>query len=80
MYYHNELFCQLGCFHSRDRPQVYQVGSRLAQKGAVITITCSPTTCCLWGSLRADSVKQLLLNPTALQIPRVPSSLLVDSP
>lgn len=69
MYYRNELFCQLARFEIQKRPQVYQLGFKLAQQDALIILTCSTSTCSLWGSLRSPSVKNILLNATALQLP-----------
>jgi hypothetical protein len=66
MYYRNELFCQLGTFSIQNRSRVYQLGCKLAQRDALSAITCSTNSCRLWGSLRADLVKQLLADPSTL--------------
>lgn len=69
MYYRNELFCQLARFAIQKRPQVYQLGFKLSQQDALIVLTCSTSTCSLWGSLRSSSVKNILLNDTKLKLP-----------
>jgi hypothetical protein len=64
MYYRNELFCQLGTYTIQHRSRVYQLGCHLTQRDAFSAITCSATSCCLWGSLRSELVKQLLADPS----------------
>lgn len=74
MSYYNELFCQLGTFSIQHRSRVYQLGCQLAQRGAFLAVTCSATSCCLWGSLRTDLVKQLLADPSGLRLPGLSNS------
>jgi hypothetical protein len=76
MYYHNELFCQLGTFSIQHRSRVYQLSCQLARQNAFSAVTCSTTSCRLWGSLRAELVKQLLADPSTLSL----SSLLNSVP
>ncbi|EKQ70779.1 hypothetical protein OsccyDRAFT_1084 [Leptolyngbyaceae cyanobacterium JSC-12] len=68
MTYQNELFCQIGAFDADQRPQVYQTACKLAQHDVNLIVTCSKTTCRLWGSLRDEAVKRLLLTPSELWI------------
>ncbi len=63
MYYRSELFCKLRSYDIEQRAYAYHLGCRLAQKEAFIVLTCTATTCSLWGSLRAPVVKEFLTNP-----------------
>lgn len=69
MYYQNELFCRLETFDASKRPQVYQLGCKLAQKNVLVALSSSTQTCSLWGSLRSPMVKKILLNPAILNLP-----------
>jgi hypothetical protein len=69
LYYRNELFSRVATFDIRQRPQVYQFGCTLAQKNALIVLTCSQSACSLWGSLRSSAIKEILLDPTTLELP-----------
>jgi hypothetical protein len=60
MYYQNELYCRLQTFQINQRSQVYQLGCKLAAKDILVALTCTETTCSLWGSLRADDIKNIL--------------------
>jgi hypothetical protein len=69
MYYRGELFCKLGTYDIKERAQAYRLGIRLAQKDALVTLSCAKETCGLWGSLRSPVVKEFLNNPIALDSP-----------
>ncbi|UBF24791.1 hypothetical protein K9N68_24480 [Kovacikia minuta CCNUW1] len=69
MYCHNELFSKLRTFDIRQRSQVYRLACKLAQKDAFVVLTCTATTCSLWGSLRSSLIKEILLNPGSLKSP-----------
>lgn len=73
MYYNNELFGRLACFDIQLRSQVYQLGCQLTQQKAFVVITCSATSCCLWGGLRTPLIKKLLLKDSTLQLPQQPN-------
>lgn len=68
MHFQNDLFCQIGMFDIGERSRIYQIACKLAQTGTLLAITCSDTTCRLWGNLRDETVKQLLVNPSLLKI------------
>jgi hypothetical protein len=70
MYYHNELFSRVATFDIHQRPQVYQYGCKLTQRNALIVLTCTPSTCSLWGSLRSTVIKEILLDPTTSGLPK----------
>jgi len=80
MHFQNELFCQLGIVELAQRSQLYQRACKLTHQGVVLVITCSKTQCRIWGSLRDDTVKQLLVNPAQLQINGLIHHLSEDSP
>jgi hypothetical protein len=61
MHCQNELFCQLAAVDVSDRPKLYRAGSKLAQQGVPVIISCSSEMCRLWGSLRSDKVRDLLI-------------------
>jgi hypothetical protein len=71
MYYQNELFCQLMTVEAHQRSQLYQLSCKFAQNGE-FAVTCSKTDCRLWGSLRDDFVKELILSPSMLELPSKP--------
>jgi hypothetical protein len=66
MYYQNELFCQLMTVEAHQRSQLYQLSCKFTQNGKFV-LTCSKTNCRLWGDLRGNFVKELLLNPSVLK-------------
>jgi len=67
MYHRNELFCRLEVYDIQQRSLVYQIGCQLSQKdNTPIILSCATNTCSLWGSLRSDAVKELLLHPEHL--------------
>ncbi|MDX2244647.1 MAG: hypothetical protein NW224_28570 [Leptolyngbyaceae cyanobacterium bins.302] len=66
MQFQNELFCQLVVADVDQRSRLYRKACKLAQQGVRLVITCSPSQCCVWGSLRDELVKQLLVNPAKL--------------
>ncbi|PZV12187.1 MAG: hypothetical protein DCF22_12960 [Leptolyngbya sp.] len=68
MYYQNELFCQLVVVEVHQRSQLYQLSCKFARNEGLV-VTCSKTGCRLWGSLRDDFVKELILNPSMLELP-----------
>ncbi len=68
MHFQNDLFCQIGTFDVRERSRIYQFACKLAQTGTLLAITCSETGCRLWGNLRDETVKQLLVNPAMIKI------------
>lgn len=68
MNHQNELFCQIGAFDAQHRSQVYKAACKLAQHKVSLVVTSSTTTCRLWGSLRDETVKKLLANPSEVQI------------
>ncbi len=68
MYYRNDLYCKLETFEIAQRPQVYQLGCRLANKNAAIVMTITENTCSLWGSLRAPLIKKILLRPDPVNL------------
>lgn len=70
MHFQNELFCQIGTFGVSERSRVYQAACKLAHQGTLLAITCSDTTCRVWGNLRDETVKQLLVNPSVLGLDR----------
>ncbi len=70
LYYRGELFCRLGIYDIQERAQAYRLGIRLAQKEALIILSCGDDTCNLWGSLRAPIVKDFLTNPAAFSTER----------
>lgn len=67
MHYQNELFCRIAVFDVQQRPQVYKTACKLAQQGIGLAVSCSQTSCCLWGNLRDEMVKKLLTSPPELQ-------------
>lgn len=66
MHYQNELFCQIATLDISQRSHAYQQACKLAQQGILIVITCSAQQCHMWGSLRNETVKQLLVDPNQL--------------
>jgi hypothetical protein len=69
MFYQNELFFRLASFKPKQRPQVYQLGCKLARQNTLIALSCSETGCTLWGSLRSPLVKHILLNASLPELP-----------
>lgn len=80
MYYQDELFCKLATFEIEKRPQVYQVGCKLARQEASVILTLTPSQCSLWGSLRTKVVRSVLLGKTALNLPEQSQSLPSEPP
>lgn len=82
MHFQDELFCQIVSVDLSQRSRTYQQACKLAQQGIRLVITCTSEQCKVWGSLRNDTVKQLLINPNqsqssyfAIEFPKdVPSS------
>jgi hypothetical protein len=79
MFYNNELFCRLKVFDLQARSQAYQLGSKLVQQDAVIILTCTPTTCSLWGSLRSPLIKEMLLYPVLTSFQRLKVAPALDT-
>jgi hypothetical protein len=67
LHFQNELFCRLGTVEVQQRSQLYQQACKLTQNGTVLAITCSSTHCHIWGSLRDETVKQMLIDPQVFQ-------------
>lgn len=63
MHFQNELFCQLGTVDIQQRSQLYQHACKITQQGIPLVITCTKTHCHLWGSLRDETIKRILLAP-----------------
>lgn len=61
MYHQHELYCHLESFAIQKRPQVYQLGCKLAQQYRSIVLSSSATSCSLWISLRHPSTGYILL-------------------
>jgi hypothetical protein len=61
MYHQSELYCRLESFTLQKRPQVYQLGCKLAQQYTAIVLSSSVTSCSLWISLRHPSTGRILL-------------------
>jgi hypothetical protein len=74
MHFQNELFCQIGVVDSSQRSQLYQHACKLSQHGLTLVLTCSQKHCRVWGSLRDEAIKQLLINPD----PVSPTNLIYD--
>ncbi|MBD2075796.1 hypothetical protein H6F86_18235 [Phormidium sp. FACHB-592] len=68
MHHEGELYCRLGSFPLQKRPQVYQLGCKLARQHTSIVLSSSAVACSLWGSLRDPSLKRILTtaNTTSL--------------
>ena len=60
MHHQGELYCRLASFSIQKRPQVYQLGCKLAQQQTAIVLSSSAIACSLWGSLRDPSMKRIL--------------------
>ncbi|XGV98490.1 MAG: hypothetical protein ACAF41_06050 [Leptolyngbya sp. BL-A-14] len=65
MYYQGELYCRLESFAIQKRPQVYQLGCKLAQQYTTIVLSSSAVSCSLWLSLRHPSTGRILLTADA---------------
>lgn len=61
MYHQGELYCRLESFAIQKRPQVYQLGCKLARQYTTIVLSSSATSCSLWISLRHPSTGRILL-------------------
>ncbi|PSB26491.1 hypothetical protein [Stenomitos frigidus] len=61
MHHESEFYCRLASFDIQKRPQVYQLGCKLAQQQTAIVLSSTADTCSLWGSLRDPSIKRILL-------------------
>ena len=68
MHHDGELYCRLESFPLQKRPQVYQIGCKLARQHTSIVLSSSAVACSLWGSLRDPSLKRILItvNTTSL--------------
>lgn len=60
MHHGGELYCRLESFPRQKRPQVYQLGCKLASQHTAIVLSSSAAACSLWGSLRDPSIKRIL--------------------
>ena len=69
MHYRGELYCKLQTSDIHHRSQIYQLGCRLQKGNEPIILTCTPTTCSLWGSLRSAAAKEFLLHPEVFSLP-----------
>jgi len=78
MYYQGELYCRLESFEIQKRPQVYQLGCKLAQQQASIVLSCALETCSLWSSLRDPATKRMLLTVNATSLLDAMLSLQAD--
>lgn len=65
MYHQGELYCRLESFEIQKRPQVYQLGCKLAQQYTAIVLSSSAVSCNLWISLRHPSTGRILLTADA---------------
>lgn len=61
MHHDGELYCRLESFPLQKRPQVYQLGCKLARQHTSIVLSSSAVACSLWGSLRDPSLKRILI-------------------
>ena len=69
MHHDGELYCRLESFPLQKRPQVYQLGCKLArQHTSSIVLSSSAVACSLWGSLRDPSLKRILITASTTSL------------
>lgn len=71
VHFQNELYYRLRQMPIADRSRLYQLGSKLVQRGADVFLTASDEQCSLWANLRnqkavAKEVSEKLSTPTTL--------------
>lgn len=79
MHYRGELYCKLQTSDIYHRSQVYQLGCKLQKRSEPIILTCTPTTCSLWGSLRSSTAREFLLHPEVFALPGLEVGKFVDA-